>query len=359
MKPSWEQEADRALRVAQALFELSDLAWLDAARALEFVDPSRAMEGVLLELLESGSEPSTEPGLAPLPRLEARAPIAAPSVPAANASAHDPAAEDVETRHPAPTAAARTVNLLARQVRHERRGEIGAGEDSAGVPEHERDAGVAWHGVYRGPAATRDLQPPRAAEPDVAPAPREDAGDSLIMRASSPAFGRSRGPAEIDISGVGTAAERAWKTAEEAQVPATRLRDAPSAGRVRQISALPELQALFRSVVAESQASDLPLPAATPRARERRSPLPPTSQASYGPGPVTQVEPYSGWPRPAGNDAPVTPSAQPPLPSGAQPALAPPDPVREEILLDRLLDRFEERLREQAIRHLGFTGGLT
>ena len=36
-----------------------------------------------------------------------------------------------------------------------------------------------------------------------------------------------------------------------------------------------------------------------------------------------------------------------------------PDPLREEILLDRLLDRFEERLREQAIRHLGLTGGLT
>ena len=36
-----------------------------------------------------------------------------------------------------------------------------------------------------------------------------------------------------------------------------------------------------------------------------------------------------------------------------------PDPTREDVLLDRLLDRFEERLREQAIRHLGFTGGLT
>ena len=43
--------------------------------------------------------------------------------------------------------------------------------------------------------------------------------------------------------------------------------------------------------------------------------------------------------------------------SGAASTL--PDPAREDVLLDRLLDRFEERLREQAIRHLGFTGGLT
>jgi hypothetical protein len=43
--------------------------------------------------------------------------------------------------------------------------------------------------------------------------------------------------------------------------------------------------------------------------------------------------------------------------AGAASTLA--DPTREDVLLDRLLDRFEERLREQAIRHLGFTGGLT
>jgi hypothetical protein len=36
-----------------------------------------------------------------------------------------------------------------------------------------------------------------------------------------------------------------------------------------------------------------------------------------------------------------------------------PDPIRDEILLDRILERFEQRLREQAIRHLGFTGGVT
>jgi hypothetical protein len=34
-----------------------------------------------------------------------------------------------------------------------------------------------------------------------------------------------------------------------------------------------------------------------------------------------------------------------------------PDPAWEEVLFDRLLDRWEERLREQTIRHLGFTGG--
>ena len=48
-----------------------------------------------------------------------------------------------------------------------------------------------------------------------------------------------------------------------------------------------------------------------------------------------------------------------PFASFAGTASTPPDPTREDVLLDRLLDRFEERLREQAIRHLGFTGGLT
>jgi hypothetical protein len=33
------------------------------------------------------------------------------------------------------------------------------------------------------------------------------------------------------------------------------------------------------------------------------------------------------------------------------------DPVWEEELFDRFMDRFEERMREQAIRQLGITGG--
>ena len=49
------------------------------------------------------------------------------------------------------------------------------------------------------------------------------------------------------------------------------------------------------------------------------------------------------------------------LSRGGEPLMAPlariQDPAWEEVLLDRLLDRFEERLREQSIRHLGFTGG--
>jgi hypothetical protein len=35
------------------------------------------------------------------------------------------------------------------------------------------------------------------------------------------------------------------------------------------------------------------------------------------------------------------------------------DALAEDMLVDRLADRIEERLREQALRHFGFTGGLT
>ncbi|HTT38614.1 MAG TPA: hypothetical protein VMH32_13205 [Burkholderiales bacterium] len=359
MNLSWEQEADKAVRMAQALFELSDLAWLDAGRALEFVDPSRAMEGVLLELLERAAEPSTEPALALLPRLEARAPIAAPAALAANSSVHDAASDDVETSKSAPMAAPRTFSLLARQVRNERSGEPGAGENIASVPERERDAGAARYDVSTEPTPARDERRSRTAEPDVVPVPREDASDPRVMRMSSRAVHPPRSRGEIGFGGVGTAAGRSWKTAEEARVPATQLREAPAAGGVRQVSTLPELQALFRSLVAEDQARDDPSSSARPQAPERRSPPPPPTPLSYDPGPATQVDLHSGWPRPAGKDAPVALSAQLPVPTGPQPALAPLDPLREEILLDRLLDRFEERLREQAMRHLGFTGGLT
>ena len=74
--------------------------------------------------------------------------------------------------------------------------------------------------------------------------------------------------------------------------------------------------------------------------------------APFDPG--RQVEPRADAPRASGHariDAPFASFA------GTAPTL--PDPTREDVLLDRLLDRFEERLREHAIRHLGFTGGLT
>ena len=58
--------------------------------------------------------------------------------------------------------------------------------------------------------------------------------------------------------------------------------------------------------------------------------------------------------------APAVPAASAPsLPAAtglrAWPAI---DPLTEDMLVDRLADLLQDRLREQALRHLGFTGGL-
>jgi hypothetical protein len=70
--------------------------------------------------------------------------------------------------------------------------------------------------------------------------------------------------------------------------------------------------------------------------------------------PERQLALRADAPRAAGHAALETPLA-----SFAGTVSPLPDAAREDVLLDRLIDRFEERLREQAIRHLGFTGGLT
>jgi ABC-type uncharacterized transport system YnjBCD ATPase subunit len=56
---------------------------------------------------------------------------------------------------------------------------------------------------------------------------------------------------------------------------------------------------------------------------------------------------------------PVDFSASVSVPAASAAVLRILDAAQEEVLLDRLVDRLEERLRDQAIRQLGFTGGLT
>ena len=44
MNLPWDQEAAKALRAAQAVLAPADIAWLEAAHAPAFPDPSAAME---------------------------------------------------------------------------------------------------------------------------------------------------------------------------------------------------------------------------------------------------------------------------------------------------------------------------
>lgn len=54
--------------------------------------------------------------------------------------------------------------------------------------------------------------------------------------------------------------------------------------------------------------------------------------------------------------------AAPPAPAAPEPDVTLPGPARdggasEELLLDKLLDRFQQRLREESIRRFGLSGG--
>ena len=359
MNLSWEREAEKAVRAAQTLFELSDLAWLDAAHALEFVDPSRAMESVLREVLESGPEPDANPAFEPEAQFEAREPSALPWPPSVRGTRYAPGV--AAKPHSAPAVAARTSSLLAREDRADRRDEPDFGENSSAVSGHARS-------FIAEPTATHEARPDarhqRTAQPSAWIPLAEQGTASREMDPTSPTVRASLRQDEIDPGRADAPPENSSRTAEETLIPATRLRDAPAARGMRQVTTLPELQALFRSVVAESRSRDDRPPSETPRpleaARSQRRSMPsPAMPPSSDPGQVVHAERFAGWSPPAGNDVAVGSRTEPPVPSTSESAPAMPDPLREEILLDRLLDRFEERLREQAIRHLGLTGGLT
>ena len=174
-----------------------------------------------------------------------------------------------------------------------------------------------------------------------------------------------------------------------------------AARSTRLVSGLSELNNLFRSVI-DSQSDDRLAPeaarstaqdeseAARPTAPDESEAARSTAQSFYaGDAPQsadrheeTRPDAAARWTGPGTDDAREAASGAPfaprrqvalrantlasghapidtPFASFAGAASTPPDPAREDVLLDRLLDRLEERLREQAIRHLGFTGGLT
>jgi hypothetical protein len=140
--------------------------------------------------------------------------------------------------------------------------------------------------------------------------------------------------------------------------------DAAASQRTRLVTELSDLQKLFDSVVAGSQSATDRVATETAQQGERaptmqrsvpaRAPLEPIER-----GQAVRLERVERW-RGVGHDGvPVDPTTDASVPAASVAAPRMPDAAQEEILLDRLLDRLEERLRDQAIRHLGFTGGLT
>jgi len=116
-----------------------------------------------------------------------------------------------------------------------------------------------------------------------------------------------------------------------------------------------DLNGLFESLLAGRRPADTQ--AAAPAGTRSEAPVAAEGESPGAAGRHRDLLPaaFLAEAAPAPRAAPLTRADWP-----ATAALPPADPAHDDVLLlDRLLDRWEERLREQAIRHLGFSGGLT
>src|SRR5262249_25906654 len=150
--------------------------------------------------------------------------------------------------------------------------------------------------------------------------------------------------------------DEATPTANARRVlPFARSSGSPESTTPRQLTDLPELQWLLRSVVAESQRRLNPPSAESAQTAHGFTNNDQQRQSPYPLRPYTVATPPGANRNHHATEAVAEPGGL----RDSDKASTKKDPLGEELLLDRLLDRFEERLREQAIRHLGFTGGLT
>jgi hypothetical protein len=134
--------------------------------------------------------------------------------------------------------------------------------------------------------------------------------------------------------------------------------------RPRLVTELSDIQHLFDAVVADSQSasarvdSETAQPVASaPTVQGSGSPHAPTEATAHGQ--VVRTERVERSRQVEHDVVPVDFSASVSVPAASAAVLRILDAAQEEVLLDRLVDRLEERLRDQAIRQLGFTGGLT
>lgn len=235
----------------------------------------------------------------------------------------------------------------------------------------------------------------RAAQPGTGIARRKSAGEAfspsprvLPDRMRAPELGDARADrqvlapategkrADISLAGSGRSFGAAHPPRSIDSVPATgSLPPAPNqpsptavdgyppGGRsTRLLAGVGDLNHLFAAVVAERSAPvRLPREGAAGRmsdAANRLGTLPLVASAGGSLAPTTHLAPGAAIDHPAARPA-ADGSAEPAAfaRSGASP-VGVVDPVAEDLLFERLLERWEERLREQSIRQFGLTGGL-
>jgi hypothetical protein len=398
----------------------ADIAWFEAAHAPAFPDPTAAMERIFGELLGGDAWPAAnadlEPEAAiPLRRHESRVGERAPSESAARpVPSSAPARRIARDPHARPPVSVRPLRPLARDERPDRvparDGDVTAIAGSAAgrpptqpgaVPDawpeppaqagavipDERSMSLSRSVVEHRPGSnglrraqvTTDVTTDAAtdATPDMA----TDATPDMAIDAT-PDMAIDRAADRQASRGTAQAADRPV-IAPGARGAGPDLPDPRHAAAqgTRLVTGLSALNNLFRSVI-DSQSNDRLVPdaaqftaqdadaGAAARSADRHEVIAPDAAARWSePGIDHAHETSFAVPSiHAGRQAGLRPDApgasgrariDTPFASFAGTAPALPDPAREDVLLDRLLDRFEERLREQAIRHLGFTGGLT
>jgi hypothetical protein len=349
MSFGWEREAERALRVAEAV--LHPLAPLAAPAAPG--NPARAFETMLTSLLgvpapepEEASADVSSPapssamsafGAAPRPAVSPRrsATSANPALPAAW-PAHGYEAPGIT-----PARMANREHPLS--IPSEIAGEVrGASTAVERVLSDIRRA-EEW------PQTARDLEAPASAQGYAPPAGPESAPRAAASvrgldqphewstATPAPHYASPEAPNPVADT------RRGWLAAEEA-APAGRGATQPevTSAPLRLAANAAELSAVLRAHVVPPPEEDSPLfaePAITPR----------TVPGAAVPSQAVPAPSFTGTSAPgAAEGAWAAFEVAEPGPSG---------PLAEEMLVDRLLDRIQDRLRDESIRHFGLTGG--
>jgi hypothetical protein len=350
---AWEKETAKALRAAQMLLALPDATGLGPIRAVRFPDPSAVMESIFRALLAGGpasvAGADLEPPFLSTPLVEPALGLqASETAPIARLTRGLETPPALDTPRQPPRASFAPVRTQRPAVLD--RGAGQAGDRIAGRQDTETET---WRET--GPDAGRSaLKRPDLTSATWRSASARERGDAWPAEAP---LGERKRPGE---KAAGPAAFR--EPHGEGQSGPASPAEAVASRSPRLVTELSNLQDLFRSVVTDSRSGDDRPSAQVSRGGAWRRDVslpayanaPPSGRALLG-----DLEPAPSGLGSAADRAPLAGSPESSVSLPAEPSPQLPGPAREEILLDRLADLMEERMRDLAIRHLGFTGGLT
>lgn len=416
MNPTpWEESAGLALQVADALFTLPTSEWAAATQHLAGVDPSAALQSLLTAILQAGPPIGThQESVTDLP-AGARTPTHFGEVVSLRAASEPRAGVDAGMALPADMPPGNPLRLIdpasastglagLQSLPGTSPGQATVATDSPHWRTPGNDSSAATLGSREDgpviPERTRQGAPtlptPRPEGPTfgtrAADAPPVPATETKELRGGSrrartrhndgpgdkrEALASARGlhaepprstPSAPDgaqgnvtrtqsAQWLATASRLSTGFASPTTRPATAATSqilADASRKTRLVSSVADLNGLFESLLAGRRPADTQ--AAAPAGTRSEAPVAAEGEPPGAAGRHRDLSPASlAEAAPAPRAAPLTRADWP-----ATAALTPADPTDDDVLLlDRLLDRWEERLREQAIRHLGFTGGLT